>query len=320
MIAAYLACLDQKPTSYQGEWVQARCPLAPWRHEKGTDHTPSFGIRIQPAKGASQVYCFSCAFPGDQHDLLEELVALKAEGIDIAGAVQLIAQAEDDAPNFVSPLKMRALAEDAGEDEELIYPEFYLNSFPQAFDHPYLATRQGGKIPASVAQLLDLRFDHKEQRILFPIRDHQGRLRGIHGRTVIGAELTYRMYNWAGGNNPHIWHGEDTVDIDRPVVFVESVFDRARVMQVYRNVVDPLTASVSVEKIERMGAVRTVIDLMDRDKAGKRTSEKMRKVLRAAKFHYPELPEGIKDPGEAGAAVIAELLEPLVDLDTFLLD
>lgn len=53
-----------KPIVSSGQWLTFRCPLAIWKHEKGTDKNPSFGIKNTPGP-SSRVHCFSCNYSGD---------------------------------------------------------------------------------------------------------------------------------------------------------------------------------------------------------------------------------------------------------------
>ena len=132
--------------------------------------------------------------------------------------------------------------------------------------HPYLETRS---VTAQIAQALNICWDDYRKRIVFPIRDFKGRLRGLHGRTVHDhVEPVYRMYPYENKTNPHVWLGEPWVDFEKPVLMVESVFDLARAYPVYPNIVSPLRASLSKVQLERMKGARTVITLFDGDKAG----------------------------------------------------
>ncbi len=53
------------PKNAQGRegWVTTRCPLAPWKHVKGYDAKPSFGISVKPDR-KSGYHCFGCKSKG----------------------------------------------------------------------------------------------------------------------------------------------------------------------------------------------------------------------------------------------------------------
>lgn len=327
-IKQWLQCLGaDTAASVSGEWVQCTCILAPWRHEKGTDSNPSLGIRISK-KAAGQVHCFACDFGGDQMDLLRELKQLvKSEPpgqephqYDFAGAMKMLVDAEEDAPLSLGDIgDYEEDVTSIHKDEGVMFPESWLNSFPQSYGHPYLQTRDGGPVPFAVAKALDLRYDPYRKRVCFPIRDRKGFLRGFHGRDVTGeSPLKYLMYTYHKETNPMVWLGEHWVDFDRPVVIAESVFDLARIYQVYRNVVCPLTASIGPEKIKRMGDAMEVFCIMDEDKAGQRASDKLQKYLPGTVFKVVHLPEGCKDPGAMSVHQVALMLEPHLPLDDVL--
>jgi 5S rRNA maturation endonuclease (ribonuclease M5) len=326
-LAKFMACLDLKPAPVHREgWVVSSCPLAPFTHQNGTDKHPSFGFRIEP--GESFTHCFSCQFHGKQSELVQTLGAYVRgtdHGLDLKGAMAMVLQAEQDAPLSFG---------DIGDDIETmldsdrvdhVFPEWWIDNFDPAYCdgylHPYLLKRTGGPFPYPVVEALDLRFDAYQHRIGFPVRDFKGRLRGFHGRSVKSPpdEPTYRMYTHENMNNPEVWLGEHWVDLDRPVVMVESVFDLARVRQVYDNVVCPLTASLSTQKIKRMAAVE-IVTFFDNDKAGKLAADKIRATLKDSvitKVKYD--PHDPKDPGDMTAHRVAELLDDLVTIE-FILD
>lgn len=320
----WLHCLgSEADNSSDAGWVQCKCVLAPWTHSKGTDSNPSLGIKVDNMKAAGQVHCFACNFGGDQMDLLLELHRLnkadKQGEYDIAGAMKLLTSAEEEAPLSLGDIgdyeeDVTSLPEDGK-----LFPEWWLNSFPAGYDHPYLQTRKGGMVPYAVAKALDLRYDPVRQRIGFPIRDEKGFLRGFHGRDVTGKqELKYCMYPYQKETNPMVWLGEHWVDYEKPVVIAESVFDLARIYQVYRNVVCPLTASISSEKIKRIGAATEIFCIMDDDNAGHAATAKLQKYLPDSVFKVIPLPEGAKDPGDMSVHQVAMMLEPFLQLDEVL--
>src|SRR5207247_2076034 len=75
----------------------------------------------------------------------------------------------------------------------LEYPETMCSGLEPAYYegavHPYLTQRSVGY---ALAAHLDLRYDPARFRVVFPIRDAGGVLRGLHGRLVYeGGDLPY---------------------------------------------------------------------------------------------------------------------------------
>lgn len=305
------------PSSHQRTgWVVARCPLAPWTHDGGTDKTPAFAIRVAP--GDSDCHCFACDFHGKMSDLLVTLrlrhrAKPGPKAYDFKSAQALLDAHEGD---FVLDFDGPDIEYDLfhGKQETIhVFSEEWLETFPSALDTPfardYLADRN---VPPYIAEALDLRADTFQKRICFPVRDFQGVLGGLHGRAVSPkVEPRYRMYlSPEGHNNPILWLGEEWVDLTRPIVVVEGPFDLASVARVYPNVVSPLFASPSVLKIKRMAGALEWYTLLDRGKGGDLGRAKIGQALRedhVLTHLYP--PEGYKDPGEMSEDALRELFE-----------
>jgi 5S rRNA maturation endonuclease (ribonuclease M5) len=277
-------------------WGQMSCPLARWRHQSGMDSNPSFGIHVKDG-GTSNCHCFSCNFSGTLLDLLYTLKHhLKGDtaGYDFKTAMMLV---ENEFETNLGGLKILREVKEA--DSLVEFPEAWLESFPKATQIDtamrYLLARGVGL--QTVARL-GLRYDGIEKRICFPVRDYQSVLRGLHGRVVVpGVEPKYRMYQFSYQNNPIVWLGEHWVDFDKPVVIVESVFDLAKVIQVYPNVISPLTASLSKDKILRIQDAFEIVLMFDNDKAGAEGASMVKKYLPKKVFYDVKLGE-FKDPGE----------------------
>jgi len=254
--------------------------------------------------------CFSCGYSGQPGDLVEELRHLlgKTCGIDFKTAYELAH--EDDAGGVL---------ETAYAEEELQhksnrlwgFSEEWLSTFPLCTGMEdgmdYCAER---KIPEWVVEKLALRYDPIEKRVAFPVRDFDGALVGLHGRSIEQKpDLRYRMYTYKGHNNPVVWYGENWVDLDRPVLVVESVFDLSRVFQVYQNTICPLTADFSYEKAQRLRDASRIINMFDGDKAGRVGASKLRKLLPKVPFSDILLEDDL-DPALLSLKTIRSLVNP----------
>lgn len=305
------------PASQVGEWVTVSCPLAAWRHQRGTDRNPSFGVRVEP--GCSRVHCFSCNYSGDQVQLLLLLSGLlrgHPHSLDLKAAMRMAADAEDGAE--AGDLWGEGEEAEAGADVE--FPEWWLETFPRAWPckpaREYLKSRA---VPRAVAEALDLRHSSRERRVCFPVRNWEGRLVGLHGRTYeADAVPIYRMFTYQGQKNPMAWLGESWIDPERPVVLAESVFDLARIYQCYRNSACALTASIGARKIARLEACDEIVLVMDADKPGDEAARRIEGQLGGhALVRRVRLPDG-SDPGSLSVAHVAEVLADYVDLDEVL--
>jgi hypothetical protein len=312
---SFLRCLGLAAAeTRRAGWVTGACPLGPWRHRDGSGRG-SFGLKL--ASGLCT--CFSCQWHGTPFDLLYEMRHLERQRAsgrrpDFKAALALLATGSSAAGRTPS-LDERTLDERTwGQREDVVFPESWLTEFEPAFAegdtggdvHPYLAAR---RVPYEVARALDLRFDPLRQRVCFPVRDHHGRLRGLHGRSVHDhVTLRYLMYTHDGRCSPEVWLGESWADPERPLVVVESVFDLARVYEVWPNVVCPLTASLGPTKIARLRGVKTILPMFDRDAAGARARDKLMRALPGVRFLPVELPYEGCDPADLTAAEVRALI------------
>lgn len=294
-------------------WVPASCPLAPWRHRTGYDRNPSFAVT------GTTAHCFSCGFAGSLDDLVWTIRYLdqwkpSGKSYDFADAVQLIAK------KGITPIpNSDGLAHALAKNGPLPFPESWLSSLERAYHfpdvHPYLAQRQ---MPFEVARRLDIRFDLPNRRIVFPIRDFSGVLKGLHGRAIDDTiSLKYLAYTHEGRTNQDTWFGEEWVNPEKPVLIAESVFDLARVYQVYRNVISPLTANPARLKLKLLAEFPSVWTLFDNDKAGAQGQLKIAQATGGNAKHLT-VPHGLKDPGEMTYQQVGALLEPFLKLDAFL--
>lgn len=313
--AAWLKLLGAQAVSSgrRTGWVEARCLLAPWRHEKGTDQNPSFGVRVEPGDG--RVHCFSCGYSGRQTDLVLDLMAL-TRGQPFDGDLAAAFAAAQGAASL-APL---ALAEPEPEPaDETPWPDWWLDSFKGAAMSEdalaYLKAREGGPIPLAITLRLDLRWDANRRRILFPLRDSEARFRGAHGRaTIPAAKPKYLAYTMAGRITARdVWLGETHLEWDRPVVIVEGPFDLARVLQVYRNAVASCGAgAISAAKAKRLGLASRIVTLYDADKAGDQARYRAEGLFKGHHLEHAVLDAG--DPGGTSPYALAELLESFVGL------
>jgi len=164
------------------QWVNFRCPLAPWRHKGGRDSTASFGVKVEETEH-SHYWCFSCHAKGEFHQLAFELAHKRQQPALLKVGEEIRRQEflgprfqpprwEDDTPNV----------EEAIKKSEIKWPnpgEVY--RYLSAAGHPYLRDRG---VDWATGINLDLRYDLYRRRIVFPVRDYTGRLAGFSGRRI----------------------------------------------------------------------------------------------------------------------------------------
>lgn len=311
MAKEFLQCVGSDVKTAADTYLLCSCPLAEWRHQSGTDNHPSFRVSLGSKKSWGR--CYSCNWRGPLGDLLMELSTRGATNVDYAGGFAILDKEWDG-------VSVHFDIEEIENTEELHpFPEQLLASYPKAWHcepaQDYLANRDGGGVPLEVQQAWDLRYDSDRQRVCFPIRDHNGVFAGLHGRTIVGDDPPYMVYMYQGRSNPQLLLGEDRLDVDRPIVVAESVFDATRTYQCYRNVVTPKTASLDSRQLEAIKNWFHVICLFDPDLAGDRAVSKIMKARKGSSkiTSAIHLPKGT-DAGATPAETLAEILEPKLKL------
>jgi DNA primase len=289
------------------EWVNAPCPLAPFRHKGGTDANPSFGVNLE---GSGRVYCFACQFAGSLTKLVMEL-QLQGAHLQLGKAMEIAVEAAEEAPiEIVSSYEERYLN---GPRPVVPYPEWFREMFDPAYwegqVHPYL---QGRYVSYEFAEAYDLRVATEDARIVFPVRTFEGELAGLHGRSYAGSAKPYHAYPYEGHTNRHVWLGEHLIDRAKPVLFVESVFDVAAVWPIYQNVLSPLAAGIQIDQLVRINWVQKALLMFDGDEAGRLATTKMRSYLEHTTAAIVELDENV-DPGDMDEIDLAEAIWPALN-------
>lgn len=293
-------------------WVHASCPLAKYRHEKGVDNNPSFGVVYNSAEAGKQeghAHCFSCRYSGDLRDIVAQLYA---QGALTAAELETCMATLEEVKTGSLPLSLSAHhADDPFPDQD------WLISFPRvtkqhtvAFE--YLNNRG---IPPRLIKRFDIRFDPQRYRVCFPLHDRAQRFRGLIGRTLIpnpeGPRYFYYPYK---GNAPRgfTWFNENSLDFSKPVVVVEGIFDALKVYQVYPNVTASLSIAFRTPGLAWQKSVMRWISMFDVGKGGQLAKTRLKElaVPGATVWHLPP-PPGRDDPGESTPEEIKVQLETL---------
>lgn len=288
------------------KWLMSECPFAPWTHKGGADRDPSFGITV--GHGSSNYHCFSCGQKGKLLYLPNALNRFDANLAVVKELQDFILRndlAEFDAtqfPDYGSGTVFKLPVTKP-------WPEEFLSQFDPVIKHDaaiaYLATRQ---INARVIKDLDLRYDSFRRAVCFPFRDSDGVLAGMHGRHISpDAPYKYHAYKHDDTYNGHVWSGLDDIDVSKPLVIVESVFDLASVKRAYSNVICSRSASVTLDLMLTLPDCPYIITFYDNDKAGDSARKFIETNTSLSVIHiYP--PDGKKDPGEMSLKEISSTL------------
>lgn len=313
---AFLQALAVKQIKVKGNgWVEGSCPLAPWLHEHHQDQTPSFGIKIIPGQ-RSFFKCFACR-AGSVEELvytLEQYCKGDGQHRDFKMAHLLL---EDE--QKVLPLPEYGESQDTQVFEE--WPEYWRESFSpvefisEATD--YLLHRRQNPADMATLKSCDVRWDSSKKMIVALYRNVYGKLAGARGRSALpNTQFKHFDYRWNGHSNAKLcWYNEPCLNLPGPVVAVEGQFDCWRVLQGgFKKVVANLTAKPSWEKMVKLSESGTVIQIPDRDEAGRQSVDVYGNFCAALGLNHKvlELGEGVKDPDDCHPAYLRDIIEELL--------
>ncbi len=312
-VRQFAKAVGTKVESVSGEWARCKCPLARYTHDSGKDSNPSFAINYGD-NIESAFNCYSCE-GGSLHKLIVLLndFGAKKPKVDLKQAMKLWADEESgDAPLVFMD---EEVAEHPLADK--VWPESFLKSFFPAYKVPmarrYLSARN---VSQKVTEALDIRWDGQRGTVCFPVRNWQGQLVGLRGRYVDSDEGSrYHDYGYRGNRNKLPWYGEHTIDLDKPVLMVESVFDYASVCRVYVNILAPLTVGLSRDKCRRVNNAFEIYTLFDRGRGGDKGRNKLFEGLPDSIVTHLEVPDGTDDPGDMKKKQLRKLLKQYIVLD-----
>jgi hypothetical protein len=261
------------PQANNAGWVHVACPYAPWRHRNGVDRSRGFAMKVED-DGISAFKCPACKAHGRISGIARGLAALRQTEGEEAEKYEVIAREADEYDMLGS--KLPGFEEQFAIKEPMPDPldeEAFAGLFEQVADHKearrYVVSR---RISRATIEKLRVEFDADKRRIVFPVRDGEGRLYGWSGRTVI-PDHEPRILDYAGLPKRALILGEERWRPGFPKLLVEGLIAYARMHEIgAEEIVDIgalLGSSLTEEKadiLKKHG--ETTIPLVDADKAG----------------------------------------------------
>lgn len=294
-------------------WVITNCPLAPTRHSKGKDRKPSLGVSVGP--GQSFVKCHSCGIGGPIRFLVS---ASRRDGlIDEETAQALLAKCE-------RIMKYEPAVPDVEFVEQpLLDPDILpmLDTW-----HDYYATRKFSK-----AEIAEWRFGHmKNFAALFPCVLGDGSIPYVQARPFkrdADSDAPF-WFMPEGVQREHVAGAHLLTGTETAIIFCEGPFDALRTRRAVRKmgklkdygVVFGYGSKINADQRDHLfGLVKKeLIICSDNDMAGDQCAEMLeedgRKRVPTVSRVY--LPEGVKDPDEAGSTLLGKLIAERTNLLT----
>lgn len=313
-VKQFALAVGTKVASSSGDWAVCCCPLAPFTHDSGKDSHPScaisYGDNIESAFN-----CYTCE-AGSLFKLIQILRdnGAKAPKYDLKAAVQLWSNEDSGDTSMI----FTEQDPDAEPLADTPWPEAYLDNFMRAWKVPMaMEYLQGRRVKQNVVLDLDIRWDLRRKAVCFPIRNWRGMLVGMRGRYLEDTVARYHDYDYRGIRNKLPWFGEHTINLDKPVLMVESVFDYASAYRVYKNILAPLTVGLGADKCKRVRNAFEIVTLFDNGVGGDKGRDKITKRLPESIITHLYCPKskGVDDPGDMSKKQLRKVLKKHIVLD-----
>ena len=155
-----------------------------------------------------------------------------------------------------------------------VYPEAWLEQY--RWRHPYLSTRG---FPDWFQDARGIGFDKKRARVTFPVRDREGRLAGLIGRSVINEEPRY-FYYWHFPKSLTLYNIENVRE-GEDLIVTEGVTKTLRLVQWGMPSVSILGSRLSEQQAGLLEGLRPrrVLLCLDPDESGIKGVKEARKSL-----------------------------------------
>lgn len=250
-----------------GDWVNFSCPIAPYStdHNHKPDNSPSAGARVG-SSGNVIWKCFTCKGQGPLTNLLRYLQT-KNKAVDYSEIIASLDKQEE-LPEYES----RFLQTSTLVCEPLEYGDLFDSTDSHVESDKYLTDRG---ISPTTAKKLGLGFDVDGHRIVFPVKDLQGRIYGFTGRTTLPDKDVPKIKDYYFPKSMFIL-GMEHWNKDYPVIIVEGLFAFAKLHELSKgryfpyNIGAIMGSAISPEQLQLLISFgQPVICMLDNDKAGK---------------------------------------------------
>lgn len=296
-------------------WLVAKCPFAEFTHEFGTDSNPSFFIKVNP-EGYSGYNCFTCHQHGNIPKMIQALEAYRSHDYNSL----LIRASMYETPESFKSWEEVLVGE--VQNVEPVDTDIYFKLYPKVTEfRDAMEYLKGRDISIETSEILEMRFDSEESRILFPVYDYKKNFYGFTGRSILPkSEWPSKRYSkvkdYAGLKKDRMILGEHLIREGMPLLLVEGLFALANMIELgvdsFCNPVASMGSFLSTyQRDVLIGYGEPVYVMYDNDAAGKQgmygTLGRDGKhvgngVVDALKPHVPTYsviyPDGVEDPDD----------------------
>lgn len=211
------------------------------------DRKPSFFVKVDPF-GISGFNCFTCKQKGSVSGLVRKLAYLNGENLRELALEAELAEIPDDFGDYERVFQRP----EATPIEEEIFVGMYPFAWDMADARDYIRSRGYTSTRKAIraCEKLELLYDERDRRIIFPVRDSQQNLYGHTGRSIL-PEIKYpsadypKVKDYHGLRKDQLLLGEHLYKPDLPIVLVEGLF--GEFTAVYEGVDDIATPMASMK-------------------------------------------------------------------------
>lgn len=287
-----------------GPQVSISCPLAPWKHGDAVDYNKSCSVSIDP-DGPSFARChsFNCDYKGSFLNLIQMAVRRRQDADSFLEMLEWLLENDQDTieirarkaavridENWAAINKSMGLAaRRAPVADQDVLDESTLAPFKGAV--PKYVFSRG--LDLECCRVWELGYDRQLERLVFPVRDFNGRLIGVTGRILpsaaIRAEIegydVTKYHNYSGLAKTRHLYGAWLWKKERPLVLVEGPLDAARVWMALHHLDVNVGATLGQgfsdihRRIVAASWPTAIYIFGDDDPAGRRMAEKVHDML-----------------------------------------
>ena len=291
--------------------LMCSCPFAEWRHEKGRDSRPSFGIRITD-RGRIVYKCMACHSRGDLHDLASFLFKKHKDDkyLEALAEIRKNITVDLSTPRSKKPIKTVVLNRQVHE-----------SICPPVIDYKEaLSYCENRGISADTCNRLNLSYHPEDKRIIFHIYSYKGEYLGCSGRSI-EPDNKIKVLTTKTKTIKHTFIGAHKIDLAKPVLLVEGLFMYAK-MHEYQldkkfNILAAMGSTLSAEQRDLLISISCDVYLFfDNDQAGligifggnglKGVNKELGKYLN---LYYLNYPNNITDPDLLSNQQVADMIE-----------
>lgn len=213
-------------------WLICSCPFAQATHQYGTDRRPSFGVKVD-LESLSAYKCFTC----HEHGLFTGLPIRLGTLLGDPGMYKQVRNRAVFLESVTLPDFDEGVAAQTVESLRVLDVAM-LDIYPSPMDseasRKYLLERG---VSEHAALVMDLRFDPKENRILFPLFSRDRELLGFSGRSILSPlpDDTPKIKTYAGVKTDRCLLGIHLIPHQpdgKPIFVVEGLFAYAHLISI----------------------------------------------------------------------------------------